>query len=307
VTPGSTSETAGATAVTISETEMAGDAWSDHIGWIRFKGTGTPEHVVTVSCSGGVATLGGWGFGNEAGWVNFGPFADSTVEAAARPKIDASGNFSGSVWVSGYGGWLDLSTIKASGSPCPSSGGGGGGGDDSGPSPSAPSSSGKLYACHDTKALNYSSAGISDPSLCKYNTYDALIYTNETPAPTVGTCPYFKEYLRLGSVGSEVKKVQKFLNAKLGVKIPVNGIYGKKTSDAVHKFQKMYFDEIIRPWSPPLPLKTTGRWYKTTLGVANVVVGCPSDDVYLEDPKTVHSFKTFFQKLFGGSTLVPRI
>lgn len=44
--------------------------------------------------------------------------------------------------------------------------------------------------------------------------------------------------LKKGSKGEEVKKLQKFLNWALNVKIDVDGDFGTKTESAVKEFQK---------------------------------------------------------------------
>ncbi len=88
-------------------------------------------------------------------------------------------------------------------------------------------------------------------------------------------CPYFKQYLRMGSNKNnpdEVIKMQAFLNAYMGENLSVDGYFGRSTDRAVRRFQEKYPDQIIRPW--PTLDRSTGWWYITTSGYANVLVGC---------------------------------
>lgn len=88
-------------------------------------------------------------------------------------------------------------------------------------------------------------------------------------------CPYFKQYLRMGSNKNdpeEVVKMQEFLNKEIGSNIKVDGYFGKETDTAVRIFQEKYPIQIIRPW--PTLDHSTGWWYITTSGYANVLVGC---------------------------------
>lgn len=74
---------------------------------------------------------------------------------------------------------------------------------------------------------------------------------------------YLNDYLRKGykNNSDEVKKLQQFLNENLGRAIPINGIFGPMTYQAVKDFQQKEFSEIITPWNIN---HTTGIVYKTT-------------------------------------------
>lgn len=88
-------------------------------------------------------------------------------------------------------------------------------------------------------------------------------------------CPYFKQYLRKGSrknTPEEVIKAQKFLNQELGISLVIDGVFGEEMDRAVRMFQEKYPTQIIRPW--PKLKNSTGWWYITTSGYANVLVGC---------------------------------
>lgn len=88
-------------------------------------------------------------------------------------------------------------------------------------------------------------------------------------------CPYFKQYLRMGSKKNnpeEVIKMQAFLNTHMGENLSVDGYFGKSTYESVKRFQERYPDQIIKPW--PTLDHSTGWWYITTSGYANVLVGC---------------------------------
>ena len=62
----------------------------------------------------------------------------------------------------------------------------------------------------------------------EYNTYDGEL-------PKLPKRGYFK----LNDKGIEVKKLQKFLNWALDIKLDVDGIYGNNTKKAVKDFQKI--------------------------------------------------------------------
>ena len=99
-------------------------------------------------------------------------------------------------------------------------------------------------------------------------------------------CIRFTEYYDTGDRGGEIEALQKFLNVYMNAGLVVDGVYGKATTQAVHDFQAMYWDEIIDPWVPPLSPNTTGRFYKTTRATVNAIMGCPEAPVFLEDPMT---------------------
>jgi peptidoglycan hydrolase-like protein with peptidoglycan-binding domain len=66
----------------------------------------------------------------------------------------------------------------------------------------------------------------------------------------------------------EVKKLQTFLNARMGSKLPVTGHFGTMTKAEVKNFQKKYKDDILTP----LKLKNpTGHVYKATRAKVNAL------------------------------------
>ncbi len=106
-------------------------------------------------------------------------------------------------------------------------------------------------------------------------------------AETGPACIRFTEYYDTGDTGGEIRALQIFLNEYLGTNLVVNGIYDVATTQAVHDFQAMHWDDIIDPWTPPLSPNTTGRFYKTTRATVNAIIDCPEAAVYLEDPQTM--------------------
>lgn len=96
-------------------------------------------------------------------------------------------------------------------------------------------------------------------------------------------CPAFSAFHRRGDKGGEVTSIQAFLNTHMSAGLAEDGMYGPLTEKAVHAFQQKYWDQIIKPWTPALSSRTTGRWYKTTNAWANVLSGCGVSPVFLED------------------------
>jgi len=86
---------------------------------------------------------------------------------------------------------------------------------------------------------------------------------------------YLGGYLKKGSTDSAaIKKLQAFLNSNLGLSIPVTGVFGPMTQDAVEKFQTKYSDDILKPWfSQGLSkdMQPSGYVYKTTLRMINLL------------------------------------
>jgi hypothetical protein len=90
-------------------------------------------------------------------------------------------------------------------------------------------------------------------------------------------------YMRLGGSNNpdNVKKLQSFLNNELGLSLPVTGVFGPLTLDAVKQFQLKYWEQILKPWVPlglPSDHAATGYVYKTTLYQINKL-SCGSLDV----------------------------
>lgn len=90
-------------------------------------------------------------------------------------------------------------------------------------------------------------------------------------AITVTACPLFRTSVSYGNRGEEVRKVQQFLNVVQGEKLPLSGVFGPLTRDAVKRFQrsrKIYVATFI-PFS-----YATGNWFTTTRIKANETIGC---------------------------------
>lgn len=95
---------------------------------------------------------------------------------------------------------------------------------------------------------------------------------------------YMEKHIRLGSSKNDkeqVKKLQVFLNKWMGTNIPVTGVYGQATFNAVKAFQAKYSDDILKPWGENSP---TGLVYLATLRKINKLE-CP--DLSLELPTLV--------------------
>lgn len=161
-------------------------------------------------------------------------------------------------------------------------------------------STGQAYTCHDPKAVNYSTKGMSNSALCMYATPNFTYNVDVDPTPSVApiitenilssiACPVFNIYARQGDKGQEIKLIQVFLNSFTGAKLNIDGDYGLQTTAAVKVFQQLFSKEVLDPWEPPLSNKPTGRWYKTTRMKANQLLGCPESPVILEDNGRVWS------------------
>lgn len=87
-----------------------------------------------------------------------------------------------------------------------------------------------------------------------------------------GCTAYLDTYLKRGSSHSDkIKKLQEFLNEELGLSLPVSGIFGSMTFEAVKAFQLKYKDQILTPWAAYGHDGTpTGYVYKTTLHQINL-------------------------------------
>jgi hypothetical protein len=80
----------------------------------------------------------------------------------------------------------------------------------------------------------------------------------------------------------EVLKLQIFLNAYLGLDMPLNGDFDQTVADAVMRFQEQHHDEIIKPWFERgiVPHdRPTGFVYKTTRWKINDIL-CPGVEPY---------------------------
>lgn len=107
-----------------------------------------------------------------------------------------------------------------------------------------------------------------------------------------GSCVQFTQYHDTGSTKSEVKALQTFLNEYMDAGLSVNGIYDRATTQAIHNFQALHWDEIIKPWmQDPSQIgpNTTGRTRQTTMMAMDYLIECPVDALYLEDPMTMYA------------------
>lgn len=105
------------------------------------------------------------------------------------------------------------------------------------------------------------------------------------------TCAQFTQYHDTGSTKSEVKALQTFLNEYMDAGLVVSGTYDWATTNAVHQFQALHWNEIIAPWLPApseISPNTTGRTRQTTMSTMNFLIGCPNEALYLEDPQTMY-------------------
>ncbi len=311
-------------AVDVSESGITGNAWGAQFGWMYLT---TDTFGVTVNCNpDGTATLGG------QAWSDVGPF-DFAPSVTGPVTIDENGYFDGYAWNDNVG-WLHFDKTTCDGGDgcvqtdfrCDV-----GPTHDDHPTGSVPAC--KIFASDDSVSIPGSAVELTwdmyntNPDVITINgtpygthdsltvypmqttTYTGYVTRNETTKActktivvekkTPETCPFFTEYHRLGDRGGQISHIQEFLNGYMNEHLAVDGIYGWRTANAVGRFQTRHFDDIIKPWSPPLPLKITKRWYKTTLATANIIIGCPQQEVYLEDPQITHSFKDTMQRLFN--------
>lgn len=105
------------------------------------------------------------------------------------------------------------------------------------------------------------------------------------------TCAQFTQYHDTGDTQSEVTALQTFLNEYMDAGLTVNGTYDWATTNAVHQFQALHWNEIIAPWLPSpseISPNTTGRTRQTTMSTMNFLIGCPNEALYLEDPQTMY-------------------
>lgn len=143
--------------------------------------------------------------------------------------------------------------------------------------------------CTDSLATNYDvQTTINNVFLCTYapkgNTPTTTPATPVAPlpAPVAGTvlgestsCKasgfYLTKFAREGYKNDEetVKKLQTFLNSKLSLQIPVTGVFGPMTTEALKKFQLLHKDTMLTPWNLTVP---TGILYLTTLASINNII-----------------------------------
>lgn len=102
-------------------------------------------------------------------------------------------------------------------------------------------------------------------------------------AGETASCGYLlNNYQRIGWANNpiEVKILQTFLNLNLGTTLPIDGVFGEETDQAVRAFQLKYPDQVLTPWGLTT---STGFVYQTTLRWINLV-WCPSLDIPMPAP-----------------------
>lgn len=87
----------------------------------------------------------------------------------------------------------------------------------------------------------------------------------------VTACPFFKANVKYGSRGEDVRQVQQFLNIVQGERLPLSGVFGPLTKEAVKRFQRS--NRIYVATFIPISI-ATGNWYTTTRTKANETIGC---------------------------------
>lgn len=110
----------------------------------------------------------------------------------------------------------------------------------------------------------------------------------EVLGATTAACAQFTQYHDTGSTKSEVKALQTFLNEYMDAGLTVNGTYDWATTQAIHNFQALHWDAIIKPWlgaPSKISPNTTGRTRQMTTQALNYIINCPNDEMYLEDPQ----------------------
>lgn len=93
----------------------------------------------------------------------------------------------------------------------------------------------------------------------------------------------FNSFMRLNSKNNDVNQVklwQAFLNADLGLNIPITGFFGQQTFEATKAFQKKYASEILTPWDIQ---DATGYFYKSTQYKANRLLSCSGMTLTLDN------------------------
>lgn len=97
--------------------------------------------------------------------------------------------------------------------------------------------------------------------------------TDDLPA---GCSAYLTTYLRMGKNNNvdEVKKLQLFLNKQINAGLPVTGVFGSLTLQAVKKFQLSQWETVLKPWVAfglSNDHSATGYVYKTTKHTINAL------------------------------------
>lgn len=131
------------------------------------------------------------------------------------------------------------------------------------------------------------SGGITSGTPISAAATSTSVSTSTASTTEPASCPNpFTTYMKYGKKNNaaEVSRLQAFLNANLGINIPVTGFFGTQTLAAVKNFQLKYADTILKPWidagisTNGFIATPTGYVYKTTLRQINALV-CPSYDI----------------------------
>jgi YVTN family beta-propeller protein len=104
---------------------------------------------------------------------------------------------------------------------------------------------------------------------------NALVCGYEKPSLV---CPYFSTYLKPGSTGSAVTKVQSFLNENDNANLPTTGAYDASTIAAVKDYQIEHAASVLTPWGLNQP---TGLLLETTRKEMNRDLGCFEEPIRL--------------------------
>ena len=100
--------------------------------------------------------------------------------------------------------------------------------------------------------------------------FDKKPDTTKKTISTVAQCKPFIKPLKRGAIGTEVYRVQKFLQSQ-GFDTPAVGVFGPRMETAVKQFQELYADAILKPTNATIP---TGLWLEFSMKKANELTGC---------------------------------
>lgn len=92
--------------VTVSDTQLTGEAWAENVGWIRMK------HLFGGVTNDGLGNLSGYAWGENIGWISFSCENTSSCDSVTYgASIDPdTGLFSGKVWGENTG-WISFDYI----------------------------------------------------------------------------------------------------------------------------------------------------------------------------------------------------
>lgn len=140
---------------------------------------------------------------------------------------------------------------------------------------------------------NGSSNGSSGGSGSRRNTGDVLgASTGDVLGESVCSTEYLSKYIKYGAENdpAEVMKLQIFLNKFQGANLPITGIYGPQTREAVNRFQLAHNTFVLAPWKDAgfdqNPNTPTGYVYQTTRRWINLLE-CPDLAPYTPIPTLV--------------------